>query len=75
MFNKIVRKKPQEANYTGRASLLERLCHVLPFKPASTRASDLKLGWCAAVLIGSVTASVPHSRSRRLGRASPKRTA
>jgi len=31
MFKTIVRKRPQErqANYTGRTSLLERLCHVL----------------------------------------------
>jgi predicted porin len=69
MFKTIVRKKPQEkqANYTGRAPLLVRLCHVLPFKPASTRASDLRLGWCAAVLVGTVTASVPAFAQQKTG--------
>ena len=69
MLKTIVRKRPQErhTNYTGRASLLDRLCHVLPFKPTSTRGSDLRLGWCAAVLFGTVTASVPAFAQQKTG--------
>ena len=69
MFKTIVRKKPQErqANYTGRASLLKRLCHVLPFKSTSTRANDLRLGWWAAVLIGTATASIPAFAQQKTG--------
>jgi predicted porin len=69
MLKTIVRKRPLErrTNYTGRASLLERLCHVLPFKPSSARASDLRLGWCAAVLVGTVTASVPAFAQQKTG--------
>jgi len=69
MFKTIVRKKPKErqANCTGRASLLERLCHVLPFKSISTGASDLRPGWWAAVLIGTVTASVPAFAQQKTG--------
>src|ERR1700733_15104287 len=74
MLKKTVRKGPQEtqANYTGRASLLERLLHVLPFKPASTGASDLRLGWCAAILIGTVTASVPAFAQQKTGPGLPE---
>ena len=69
MLKTIVRKRPQErqANYTGRTSLLERFCHVLPFNPTSTGASDLRLGWYAAVLIGTVTASVPAFAQQKTG--------
>lgn len=69
MFKRIVGKKPQErkANYTGSASLLEGLRQVLPFTLASTRARGLKLGWCAAVLIGTVTTSVPAIAQQKTG--------
>ena len=69
MFKSIVSKKPQEihANHTGGASLLERLSHALPSKPASTRASYIKLGWCAAALIGSVAVSVPVFAQQKTG--------
>jgi len=66
----IAHKEPPErqANYTGRASLLERLCHVLPSKPTSTGTSDLRLAWCAAaVLVGTVTASFPALAQQKTG--------
>ena len=44
-----------------------RLCHVLPFKRTSASASDLRLGWCAAVLIGTVAASVPAFAQQKTG--------
>ena len=68
MFNTIVREKPQrQANCTGRASLLERLCCILPFKLMSTGASNLRLGWYAAILIGTLTASGPAFAQQKTG--------
>jgi predicted porin len=53
MLKTIVRKRSQQASYTGRAS-------------------DLRLGWCAAILIGTVTASVPAFAQQKTGPGLPE---
>ena len=68
MFKTTVRKKPQrQANCIGRASLLERLCGVLPFKRPSMGASNLGLGWYAAILIGTLGATSPALAQQKTG--------
>ena len=74
MLKPIVRKelRARQANYSAGASLLERLRHVLPFKRNWTGASDLRRQWCAAVLIGTVTASVPAFAQQKSGPGLPE---
>jgi len=46
---------------------MEHNCHSPAFKPASTGASDLRLGWYAAILIGTLAASVPGLAQQKTG--------
>jgi predicted porin len=44
-------------------------CHrpALAFNPSSTGSSDLRLGWCALVLLSAVTVSVPALAQQKTG--------
>jgi predicted porin len=54
-------------NYTRRARLAGRNCHALAFKPSSTGPSDLRLGWCGLVLLGTLTASISALAQQKTG--------
>jgi hypothetical protein len=46
---------------------MEHNCHSLAFKPSSTRAGDFRPGWYAAILIGTLAASVPALAQQKSG--------